>query len=332
MNDFFSKFTSESYARSYCVVRRIKGGVFVEGSKDMPFWRQIFECTLNQDDIEKDINYRIYCTSRGGSRSKPSLMKHTKHASKYFMLAIDSDLDYICENSSINSNEIKTNKFIIQTYYYSRENINYHRDCLKKYAKKIYLNDEIKFNFSDYIDRYSSLIHDCLSLFLYTKDRRITSISLKEFNKAIKPKKAFLDSNYQITNPVFNDMIEKVKIITSQLEALITNKNDFNHFMKEIRQKGFSQKTAYLFIKGHFFEDSVIKPLFENIIIKNKENEEAIIRMELKDVNNETILEERIRELNNYFSGISISNISAIDDSKLQLPIIKRIMMDIKSI
>jgi len=43
MTEFNDYFLSESYLESYCIIKGIKGFVFVEGLKDISFWRGIIK-------------------------------------------------------------------------------------------------------------------------------------------------------------------------------------------------------------------------------------------------------------------------------------------------
>lgn len=108
MRIIINSFGDPLYAETICKFYKKQGVVLVEGFKDTVFWRDIFSSCTKKNEPE----FLIQSASKDGSRSKGILTPLIGFTNKYFMLGIDSDYDYVCENSSSYSKSIGTCSYV----------------------------------------------------------------------------------------------------------------------------------------------------------------------------------------------------------------------------
>jgi len=311
MTDFNDYFLSEHYLKPYCLMNGIKGFVFVEGLKDISFWRGVIE-RINGE------NYSITYASKDGTRGKTVLKSHLSKASQFAIFALDSDFDYVCPNNSIYSKEINENPFIFQTLTYSKESVCLHHSVIEKCLSDIRVTDPIEFPVKSYLSDYSSIIYDALVLFLFRKEQGII-LNDDEFHKKIKPDAPSIGANYSLTNDPFG--VIRLNITNTQEDYKYQEEDelDFLEYKKGLIDKGLTNETAVYFINGHFFEDSIAMPLIKALVSEfkitefNKVKEECGLKKQL--------ISDRKKELFEYIDNvISFESLVQINTEKYSTP------------
>ncbi len=240
--------------------------VYVENEDDIPFWRDVLEKNAPQ------LNFKISFPFHNLERGKHKMLKQIQ-AGKYLLLCVDSDYDYLLQNSTRFSQLINNNPYIFQTYAYSIENYKCYADSLRNLCVSASLNDEELFDFTVFLKLYSNITYELFLYSFYFKKADDNSFSLLEFSNTIK-------------------IIKKVDINEqgkSAIEALITSVNnqvtalkrmnpelDIDLIAKDLKKLGINKDNTYLFIKGHIIYDNVVlmflKPLYN--LLKNKKLQE----------------------------------------------------------
>ncbi|MBT1752419.1 DUF4435 domain-containing protein [Enterobacter hormaechei subsp. xiangfangensis] len=290
MTEFEDINFSEEYLEVYCVMAGHNGFVFVEGLKDIAFW----EGLLN--DKDNDIRFDICNPVNKGTKGKPVLKKFMSRANRYAIFAMDSDFDYVCPKNSTDSEMICSNKYIFQTFVYSKESIELHHDVLEHCLSQIKLATEIKFNFKAYITEYSQLIYPVLKKFLLLKQHQVR-LDDSAFHEAIAPSKPQLTNQFVIRNAVFETMLQSIAAFEEELDKLFQEEYDADKFYEQLYEKGLKEDNAYQYINGHFLADRVVMPVIQSLIEQLNINETAIIVTQCKE--KPTLISERKRELKN---------------------------------
>jgi len=311
MTEFNDYFLSESYLESYCIIKGIKGFVFVEGLKDISFWRGIIERIYDGDHC---ITY----ASKDGTRGKTVLKAHLSKASQFAIFALDSDFDYVCPNNNTYSKEINENPFIFQTLAYSKESICLHHSVIEKCLSDIRVTEPIEFPVESYLSNYSSIIYDALVLFLFRKEKGII-LNDDEFHKKIKPDAPSIEHNYSLTNDPFNEIKSNINDIQEFYKYQNEEHLDFLAYKKELIDKGLTNETAVYFINGHFFEDSVAMPLIKALISEFKKTEFNKVKVECGSKTQ--LISDRKTELFEYIDNvISFDSLVQINTDKYNSP------------
>lgn len=94
--------------------------VFVESEEDISFWRNV----LNEFE-KQNIDFQIQTPNKNGKSKAIEKSNELINMSvgEYLIVCVDSDYDYLLQNTQKQSQLINQNKFIFQTYSYSIENL-----------------------------------------------------------------------------------------------------------------------------------------------------------------------------------------------------------------
>ena len=148
--------------------------VLVEGDDDIEFWKKVLS-KYNKYNFSiatnKVIDSKGTITLHNG---KDALMKWTSQLCENFIICVDADYDLVIDNYHSYTNILRDNKYIINTAYYSIENVLCHPDNLSKIEKELTTIDS-SFNYLDFLEQLSSSIYDLLLLFVAAKDESIKS-------------------------------------------------------------------------------------------------------------------------------------------------------------
>lgn len=123
MNPLLSNISSE-YMRAYSSLKPSNTQkqilVYVESYDDKAFWRSIlssFESGVVSFDIQTPSRSTL---SKGKSKALEREVDLTSmQVGQFLIICVDSDFDYLLQNSTATSIRINQNPFIFQTYSYS---------------------------------------------------------------------------------------------------------------------------------------------------------------------------------------------------------------------
>lgn len=227
---------------------RISLAIFVEGKDDVAFWSFVF------DRSELRGKYKIfksYNFPTEDSSGKNTLLKHyLPHTQQDFAICLDSDYDYLLDNS------LWQRRYVFQTYTYSIENYYCYVPCLKTVvnrAANLPLDTE-GVSFEDiFIEKFSKIIYE------------LTVESLQQAINEGRSEEARhkLGKDIRLTNnPNIDACLSNLEVhIRNQLQNLpITDA-----FREKLFSKGLSSETAYLFVRGHDVLNSVFVPILKLI-------------------------------------------------------------------
>lgn len=213
---------------------QIEKVVLVEDVADKPFW------TFTLDEIIKDkyemfpfVNHPTYNTT-----GKSALIKHySPFTASDFIICIDSDYDYLLENTDL----IKP--FIFQTYTYSFENYICYPEGIKNVLEKAIDTEGVEFDFVDYFKRYSEGIYDLLLCSLYSKKLKDGQLSI--YNCVKQAGFIKIEDAERDLNSLISGLKHFVQPFLKQYKSL-----DFENFKKRLENLGLNKETTFLFFQG----------------------------------------------------------------------------------
>ncbi|QRQ13748.1 DUF4435 domain-containing protein [Acinetobacter pittii] len=274
--------------------------LYVEDESDIPFWEEIINAVFPEKYEVKPA-----VTGSENKRGKNHLEKLVDKLNEKFLIALDSDYDYTCQNGRLpESSNINTIKYILQTYTYSRESIQYSPTVIKKVISKVKYTIQPTLNIIEIIDIYSNISFEILTVFLYLREKNINiKINNKKFTEGslvktlrLPNKCKITDQNFAINYNLFKAHKLKVDNIKDQLQALIIDHSDFISFKSNLLAKGLERSNAYLFISGHLYED-FIHQVFEHIITVLLSKEISRLKLETSGSD----LTDKILKLKSHF-------------------------------
>ncbi len=240
--------------------------IFVENEADVPFWKDIFT-RFGQPNIQT----KIHPASKDSlARGKQTVLKHADDAGEFLLLCVDSDCDYLFDGETKQSEQIKQNPFIFQTYAYAIENYQCIAENLQQVVLEATLSDEELFDFVGFMERFSEIIYE---LWIYAcyyerQAQQSGSNSLDAIN---------LSNQIDIVNSGENELLDLEKRVAEQLKSLPEiDAVTLNNFKQQLEQLGLKPSNTYLFIQGHLLYNRIVKKLLERVchFLKSEKRQE----------------------------------------------------------
>ena len=243
--------------------------VEVEDFVDAAFWRNI----LQELRPEKDFHFNAYQSITKDdvkikAKGKSRIIKMSNTLTADHIACIDSDYDWLLSDFTEYGKVISANKYLLQTYSYSIENLMCEPHALKCMLEEV-TEEETNFDFVDYIDRLSAEIYPLLiwSLFLCSRGNHDSSSAVWAKVLSRLP----VDSH-----TVINEIHDKISIILEQLAEKYKDYGlellSFERYLTE--EKNLVKQHAFLYVRGHNIADHLVavllRPLFT--ILKSKHN------------------------------------------------------------
>jgi len=279
-NNFTEIMNSQSFLQAYGFNN--KGLCFVEDESDIPFWDFLINKNISKKFDIKPASSTINPHARG----KIALSEKIQYLSKDQIIAIDSDYDYILK--TINKEKFN-NKYILQTFFYSRESIIYRHERLNSIISQVKYNIEKTFNLKEFIEFFSSKCYETLIGISYLyKNELIQYSQLKDnINDVLDLgyKKNIFNENMTLNHQYINKIDENLK---EKLEGYNVNINseDFKEFKLNNEYSELNELNAYQYIDGHLLED-YLNSFFKIVISHLKKIESLRIVSESTGVRQE---------------------------------------------
>ncbi|MCU0444651.1 MAG: DUF4435 domain-containing protein [Microscillaceae bacterium] len=238
---------------------RLKRCVMVctESENDEVFWQTIFA------KFAPNLKISFFYPHQTDRGKKLILNLYAQHLQSEFVLCIDSDYDYLLQNSVICQNP-----FIFQTYANGRENYLCFAERLKNLAMQAGGLEEIDFDFEGFMTEYSKITFELFLYSVYFEKQAQRGFSQAEFNQTIKLSgKIKARFGFQAELSALSQVIEgkiqelKSKYPTTEVVSLKT----------ELQELGLKPENTYLFIDDHTIESITLVAL--RSAIENGKNE-----------------------------------------------------------
>lgn len=251
--------------------------VYVESDDDIAFWRNI----LDQFETDK-IDFEILLPIKNAlEKGKTAALEKSQEilnmgVGTHLIICVDSDYDYLLQDTTELSQKINNSDFIFQTYAYSIENLLCWSESLHSLCVQSTQHDSKILNLEKLIKLYSQIIY---KLFLWSIHFRIkqdfSSFTLSNFCDTVKVlDKADVLEQFQTA---LQGLDNRVKIKLSELEHQFPNDIVTVEALSEkLKDFGLNQDNTYLFAQGHLIKDNVTLMFLKPICLhlqREKENQ-----------------------------------------------------------
>lgn len=287
-----------------------KGVCFVEDESDIPFW----EFLLNKH-LPKKFDIKAASSIKNPhARGKKVLLDKIPDLFDNHIIAIDSDFDYLFKTKN---NLLLDNKYILQTFFYSRESLLYRSERLDLISNCIKYNIVHNFKPSDFLIGFSSKCYDALIKIAYLVETKV--IDCSEFNirvnKAInisKKKSHIKFDSFSIENSIFDIIDSNIKDNLSEYEHLLLPEK-IEEFKLKKEKLGLYENNAYQYINGHILEEYInsIFKYFLDQLVKNeslrivRESQAVVENNRRKHIKQQTAkMENHLKDRCNYLTLI----------------------------
>lgn len=259
--------------------------VEIEDSIDKGFWEDI----LKEQCPSKEFHFNPYHTVLNdgdtGNRvkGKTRILEMASQMNDWHIGCVDSDYDWILSDYCVNGKAINGNKYLLQTYAYSFENL----VCLSSTLNDFCLEtteESTDVDFNDYVQKVSAIIYPLLiwSAYLYSKGNH-------DFTPTAWHN--ILISTLKDAEASLSLIEEKVKAKLDELSEIHVSEISEKDNLKESlsKTKGITEENAYLFVRGHELSDhlvnSILKPIMDGLRTQHYRNiNESVMDKEARTI------------------------------------------------
>ena len=246
---------------------------YVESYDDVAFWRSVF------DDFEDENCYfEVMLPSKKNlCKGKKSVLMNNLGArlGTNMVACVDSDYDYLLQDTTSTSRQINQSRFVFQTYAYAIENFQCYAGALHEACVTATLNDHKLVDVEAFMTLYSQIAYPLFvwSVWFYRKGN-LSGFSMTEFNSFVR-----LD-HIKVSHPeeALTLMDRRVKHKLRQLEKEYPQAlEEIDALKAEFTYLGVTPETTYLYIQGHHIKESVVMKLLIPICtLLRREREDEI--------------------------------------------------------
>ena len=230
---------------------------YVESYDDIAFWRTL----LFEHENEERYFQIMLPSNRSLTKGKKMVLMNAlsnKGLGENLIACVDSDYDYLLQQTTKQSRQINNNPFVLQTYTYAIENFQCYAESLHEVCVQATLNDRQILDFPAFMRDFSRITYP---LFLW----HIWFI--KNGHAEIFPMQHLADCTsiheIDIYNPLptLQSIERRVKNKISKFQRRYYKQMDeVDALGKELEPLGLKPDTTYLYMQGHH--------IFENIVLK----------------------------------------------------------------
>lgn len=263
MSDFINYTSNIDYIKALTEIKsgKQKRFIYVEDKSDIFFWEKLIEFM----DLD---NYEILVYSNNTIKGKRILETRFEDVNEYFMMAIDSDYDYLCPNYRKGS--FLESKYILHTFGYSKESILIEKNRLDVFFRGIKYTINHKVKIDEFLDKFSKLCFKGLSLYINELINNRFEIQQDAFDSCfnILGEKLIIEDDLSINfKPLDNIELKINKLFSHQI-----NENEYQNTLNYINSFNINESNAYRFISGHVLADliSKIDELLKKYLLKKE--------------------------------------------------------------
>ncbi len=275
---------------------RRKVVAYVESYEDVAFWRNILSELEDQSCYFQIMLPSVRSLAKGKKMALMSALRDISLGGN-MIACVDSDYDYLLQNSTHTSSKVNQHPYIFQTYTYAVENYHCCAETLREVCTQATLNDHFIVNFPNFFSQYSKIIYPLFvwNIYFY-RQRRESEFCMTDFNLCTR-----ID-NFN-SHRVQDSLREVQRRVAREIEKLekryATEIFKVDKLTRELSRLGVEAENCYLFIQGHHLMDNVVMKLLVPVCTKlRREREEEIRRLAISE-------EQFQNEISSYHHSIS---------------------------
>ena len=294
--------------------------VYVEGYEDVAFWRGIFDHFRNPY-----LRFEISVPNREDlPKGKKVLLNTIPDSGPDLLLCVDSDFDYLFGGRTEQSAAVAAARYMFHTYAYATENYLCYAPSLHNVCVKATKNDTRIFDFEAFLRAYSCTIYPLFVWYAYSAQLATEHVfPLADFKASVRLGYLEIADNGAKTLEWLARNVEK-------RERLLRQRNPqmlapMQAFEEQLRERGLTPETTYLFMHGHTLMDNVVMVLLNAVCEKLRQLSVAKIASSKKEG---VALRN---EMSNYTNSLrSIRDVLLDNENYTRCPLYKRLQRDIR--
>lgn len=266
-----------TYSKNASVLTGIPGRVTVEveDTIDESFWADLLSSLCPEKEFHFDPQYTVLQSDGHREKhgnGKDKILGESPSYNAWHIGCVDSDYDWLLSDYTKEGQTIKNNKYLLQTYAYSIENLMCLSCVLGDFCYAV-TEENTDFDFEDYLNRFSKVVYPLLvwSLYLYSKGNRSFPAS------ALRDVLVNTERDAEKSLKIIED---KAKVKLEELNRVFANEMaEKDSFESSISvNKDLSKDTAYLYVRGHELFDHVVSSVLNPVICSLRNSHYATLR------------------------------------------------------
>ncbi len=294
--------------------------VFVEGYEDVAFWRGIFDHFRNPY-----LRFEISVPARDDlPKGKKVLLNMIPESCEETLLCVDSDFDYLFAGRTGQSAQVASARYMFHTYAYATENYLCYAPSLHNVCVKATKNDTRIFDFEAFLRDYSRTIHPLFVWYAYSARQATEHVfPLIDFKSAVRLGYLDIEDNGARTLEWLARNVEKrLRLLCQRNPKMV---GPVKEFEAQLRERGVTPETTYLFMHGHTLMDNVVMVLLNSVC-------EKLRQLSIARINASKKQGVALRnEMSNYTNSLrSIRDVLLDNENYTRCPLYKRLQRDIQ--
>ena len=293
--------------------------VYVEGYEDVAFWRGIFDHFRTPY-----LRFEISVPTRADlPKGKKVLLSMVPESSERLLLCMDSDFDYLFANRTPQSEVVNNGRYLFHTFAYATENYLCYAPALHNVCVKATKNDTRIFDFVRFMHEYSCTIYPLFLWYAFSAQQESEHVfPLCEFKTSVR-------LNYLDLRDNGAETLAWLARNVARREAQLVQRNPgmiapMRTFEQQLRERGLTPETTYLFMHGHTLMDNDVMVLLNTVC-------DRLRAMSIARISASTKSGTALRnELSNYTNSLRpVRDVLLDHENYLDCPLYKRLQRDL---
>lgn len=248
--------------------------VEVEDTIDRDFWSDLLEELCPEKEFHFDPYHTILNEDGSSERTgkgKSQILNASEDFNAWHIGCVDSDYDWILSDYTNAGKAISGNKYLLQTYAYSIENLMCLSCTLGDFCSEN-TEETTKFDFDDYLTRLSKTVYPLLVWSTYLCSKGNQDFTPTSWREVLVNTEKDPEASLAIIEAKAKAKIEE---FDKKYADKIIDKEDFE--FQTVCMKGVTEDESYLFVRGHELFDQILNSVLVPIIIDlRNQHREAI--------------------------------------------------------
>ncbi|SHK68118.1 DUF4435 domain-containing protein [Xylanibacter ruminicola] len=249
--------------------------VEVEDTIDKDFWSDLLgelcpEKEFHFDPYHTILNEDGTCERTG--KGKSQIINASAGFNDWHIGCVDSDYDWILSNYTEAGKTISGNKYLLQTYAYSIENLMCLSSTLSDFCREN-TEEDVDFDFVDYLTRLSKAIYPLLVWSTYLYSKGILDFTPNDWREVLINTEK--DPEVSLAK-IVTKAKAKVEEFDKKYAGEITEKTDFE--LENIIKRDVTDDETYLYVRGHELFDHILYSVLNSVIKKLRNQHYAVLR------------------------------------------------------
>lgn len=248
--------------------------VEVEDTIDRDFWSDLLEELCPEKEFHFDPYHTILNEDGSSERTgkgKSQILNASEDFNAWHIGCVDSDYDWILSDYTDAGKTISGNKYLLQTYAYSIENLMCLSCTLEDFCREN-TEEATEFDFDDYLTRLSKAVYPLLVWSTYFCSKGNQDFTQTSWREVLVNTEKDPEASLAIIEAKAKAKIEE---FDKKYADKIIDKEDFE--FQTVCMKNITEDDAYLYVRGHELFDQILNSVLVPLIIElRNQHREAI--------------------------------------------------------